>query len=1247
MTRAGPASIGRTRRALVLIACALAALVPQHAFALDPDKAFEHYVSKSWSIQEGLPQISALAIAQDHTGYIWVGTQNGLARFDGVRFTTFTPGSEPALPGIYIRALLVDRDGRVWIGTYKGLAVFERDRFRSIPASDHARYPTLDINALAQTADGRVVAATSGGVFRVDGDHLVEWPQGPRPALSLLPRADGLWVGGNGTVLRLGADKVQEMPLGDRQKAEGVTHLAQAQGRIWAGTTQGLYSRTGDAWVRFEEDAVLARSPVNSILRDRDDNLWVSTNSGFVRLRDGHLAERIDPTSLRAARSVVSSFEDREGNLWLGSQLEGLARVWNGWTRRHGTSTGLNDPIVWSLARAPDGTLWVGGNSGLSTFDGKRFALVVPGSALPNPQAYNLLAEADRIWIGTRHGLAIWHDGKVETPALYAPMASAQINGIRRDRNGDLWFLTTEGLFFQHGPTLRRYGETDGLAEARIRTMLETRAHRVLIGTQSGLFEMHGDRFTPVAGLPPGLDVTTVTELPSGAFVIGVLTESIYVSNGSGWKNIGKEQGLPSDTPFFQTADDRGYLWIGGIRGVERVPVADLERFARGDIRTVRGELLLNERGDRNAGQQGDCCNGAGLSKGFIEGHVLWLPSRDGVVEMDAHGIVKNAVTPAVVIERVHYLDAWHAVGDAAARIELEPRARDVAFDFTALSFQDPPSILMRYRLVGYDRDWHDMEDVTRRSVNYTNLPPGEYTFEVRAANNAGVWSPTTARFAFGIRPWFYETLWFYALLVLLLAALVYAGYRRQRQLHAQQRERLEWQVAERTAELRDEIVERERIQEQLKHQVLHDGLTGLPNRGYLRDRLQRALIHLKRDPGRFCALLFLDVDRFKVINDSLGHLVGDEVLKEVARRLMTCVRGPDLVARLSGDEFAILLEDVPIPATAAKVAQRVLNAFAAPARIDGTDLTLSTSIGVAFGDPRHETADEVLRDADAAMYRAKKGGRGRYEMFDESLQQIAVDVLRLEAELRTALQQDQFEPWFQPIQRLRSGETIGYEALIRWNHPTRGVLGPAQFLKVAEENGSMQAIDWRMFELACGLAARSLAPDTYLAINISPRHFRRAEFGALVLALLERTGLAPRRLLLEITEGSLIEHPEEVRATLEHLRDSGIGAALDDFGTGYSSLSYLHTLPLRTLKIDRAFVAELDKEGKGSTASVVASVLALARALGMNTIAEGIETEAQREALLALGCESGQGYLLGRPAPIGQWNAHEKGSID
>jgi diguanylate cyclase (GGDEF)-like protein len=455
----------------------------------------------------------------------------------------------------------------------------------------------------------------------------------------------------------------------------------------------------------------------------------------------------------------------------------------------------------------------------------------------------------------------------------------------------------------------------------------------------------------------------------------------------------------------------------------------------------------------------------------------------------------------------------------------------------------------------------------------------------------------------------------------------------------------LEHRVQERTQELREEIAERQRIQEQLKHQVMHDALTGLPNRGYMLDRLARVLSRLKREPDRRCALLYLDIDRFKVINDSLGHLAGDEVLREVSKRLLTCVREPDVVARLSGDEFAILLEDVEIPSTAVKVAQRIIQALGKPLQVAGKELEPSASIGIAIGDSRYVVADEVLKDADIALYRAKELGRNRFELFDESLQKSAVNVLNMEGELRLALQHDQFEPYFQPIVRLDSKEIVGFEALIRWNHPTRGVIGPADFLQIAENSGSIEAIDWRMFELSCGLASKLGHSRTFLTINVSPLHFKRVDFDTKLLDLLHRTGLSTARLLTEVTEGSLLDNPERVCATLDRLRTAGVGAALDDFGTGYSSLNYLHKFPLRMLKIDRAFVSELGKGEQNTSATVVAAMLSLARALGMEVVAEGIETQAELDALLAMGCEFGQGYLLGRPAPIEHWLEKQSGA--
>jgi len=447
----------------------------------------------------------------------------------------------------------------------------------------------------------------------------------------------------------------------------------------------------------------------------------------------------------------------------------------------------------------------------------------------------------------------------------------------------------------------------------------------------------------------------------------------------------------------------------------------------------------------------------------------------------------------------------------------------------------------------------------------------------------------------------------------------------------------LERRVAERTQELREQILQRERAQEQLRHQLMHDALTGLPNRSFLRERLDALLTVLRGEPRRRCALLYLDIDRFKVVNDSLGHLAGDEMLKSVAQRLSGCVRSPDMVARLSGDEFAVLLEDIGGRDLALQVAQRILDTLAAPLQVAGREIDPSVSIGIAIGDGNYLVADELLRDADIALYRAKELGRKRFMLFDETLARTAIDVLSMEGDLRTALRNGEFEPYFQPFCRLSDGEIVGYEALVRWNHPREGVLAPASFLRVAQDSGQIEAIDWRVFEAACGAIRRLPQAAPFLTINVSALHLQHADFDRRLVRLLERTGFDPTHLVIEVTEGSLLDDPERVRATLERLRGLGIGAALDDFGTGYSSLSYLHSLPLRMLKIDRSFVHALD-EGMPATTTVVGAILALARALGIQVIAEGIETQAQRSALLRMGCEFGQGYLLGRPAPLEQW---------
>jgi diguanylate cyclase (GGDEF)-like protein len=451
----------------------------------------------------------------------------------------------------------------------------------------------------------------------------------------------------------------------------------------------------------------------------------------------------------------------------------------------------------------------------------------------------------------------------------------------------------------------------------------------------------------------------------------------------------------------------------------------------------------------------------------------------------------------------------------------------------------------------------------------------------------------------------------------------------------------LEQRVEERTEELklanqdlREQIVVREQVESRLKHEAFHDALTGLPNRTSLLKRLKEVLARYRKNPSRLFAVLFIDLDRFKVVNDSVGHLLGDELLIEAGRRIACCVHAPNSIARLGGDEFTILLEDIASVNDAFDVANQVMQALVDPIRLGDKEIYSSASIGVALGHRRYNLPEELLRDADVAMYRAKARGRQRYELFDEQLRLEALNMLDLESDMRRALARNEFEPYLQPIVRLADGAVLGYEALLRWRHASRGLLLPGEFLAVAEESGNVEQIDWQIYEQVFGAISALHESQAYVSINVSARHFRSPNLTANLLDMLNAYRVPPWRIRIEVTEGALLQNPEQACATMLGLRDAGVLTSLDDFGTGYSSLSYLHRFPLHSLKIDRSFVSELRSDLSGSSVAVVRAIRALAGSLGLEVIAEGIETPTQCEALMRLECSIGQGFLFALPRP-------------
>ena len=437
-----------------------------------------------------------------------------------------------------------------------------------------------------------------------------------------------------------------------------------------------------------------------------------------------------------------------------------------------------------------------------------------------------------------------------------------------------------------------------------------------------------------------------------------------------------------------------------------------------------------------------------------------------------------------------------------------------------------------------------------------------------------------------------------------------------------------------------NDMTEVHRKDEHIRHQAFHDALTGLPNRLLLHDRLGHAIEIARREQG-LVALLFLDLDRFKVVNDSLGHDIGDMLLVEITGRLTAALRKSDTIARLGGDEFVVVVSDFEGIGEIAEVAEKIIETVALPLMIRGHDIQVGASIGIALFPRDGDDVTVLMKDADTAMYRAKASGRNTFRFFDAEMDGAAVERLKLEAELRRALEQGEFELYYQPKIDLASGRVSGAEALIRWNSPERGLVPPDVFIPLAEETGLIVGIgDW-VIDQACRQMAdwgRLGVPPVKVAVNVSSRQFLDPSFAEKIAALLGRHRIDPALLEVELTESTVMAEPERAVAQFLHLREVGVSVSVDDFGTGYSSLAYLKRLPLDTIKIDRSFIHQVDSES--DNAAIVRAIIGLGDALGMSTIAEGVETSAEERHLQAAGCNDAQGFRYARPLPADQFAA-------
>ena len=823
----------------------LALLWPPAAVALDPAAKFRDYAVDNWSVDEGLPQVSVLSITQDPIGYIWAGTQSGLARFDGLHFEIFDRRNSDGADPTNAHASLRDRRGRLWFATPAGLVVYENQHFRAV-ATDP---PTKPVHAVVENADGEVWIATPIGVMHLAGDRMVPVDGAGMPAYSLVRDGEDVWVGGVGTVTRFSADGNHRYALPEPGNVQ-VTRLAVADGNVWIGTANGLFllARGAEAPVAQTLDVLAKGLPaetlrVENLYVDRDANLWISTPSTVYRRRPDGEVEVIEGSDFVGDAYVVSAFEDREGNLWFGSRTEGLFRLWNGWARQLGKHEGLIDPLIWSLARDGQGRIVFGSNSNVMRLTGGGMEEVVSTRQIPNLSAYELsYDDRGRLWIGMRSGIALIDRDRIVTPAVFERLARYQVNVIVPQPDGGAWIGSQDGLFRYDGSELRRIPYAAGTPEAPVRAIHIAANGILTVGTEAGIRRLErGELRMPAwARLIEGAYVTSLAAIRPGLLGVTTRDSGIVLMSDDKAIVLDDKSGLPTNNGWvMQVVED--YLYVSTIDGVWRTPIVALPDPADATPGAIVTEKVL---GRRTGMQHIHCCNGGARSRALADGTALWYPAIHGAVRIDTKSIRPPAVAPTVVVERLRHGDHWYRPDEP---IEIDSPRRDVELQFTALSFREPRNVHFRYRLDGYDHDWYDVG--TRRSAFYTNLPPGRYRFLVEARTgdaNAEFGTGGTAdraQLEFRLMPRWFERRSVQGVGVALLMILAAAAPLVLRQRYRRRGQYLESQVAARTHEL----VEANLRQSQA-NRALHDSNTQLATQIEERLAAERTLQHRNQE---------------------------------------------------------------------------------------------------------------------------------------------------------------------------------------------------------------------------------------------------------------------------------------------------------------------------------------------------------------------------------------------------------------
>ena len=964
-----------------------ATLLAGSVLALDSDREISQYNSKTWGVDEQLPQVSVTALAQDSKGYVWIGTQSGIARFNGKEFVSFNRSNTDAFNSNVVKDILIDSQNTLWVLTENGVVFADNTGFKALALDSDVVKP----NNLIEHFQTILIASTSG-LHRIVNGKIEPWLIS-KESFALGHLGEKLYVGGRGhySTIVNGKLSVKQLPVGYQSAI--VNAFAFDSDRVWLATSQGALVVKQDE-IRVPTGlAAINGENVSDLHLDENSILWIAAESRLLRYYQDQL---FNPHEKPSYHRVSKFMQDREGALWFGTSDRGLIRLTDSWSVRFSELQGLKENLIWSVAISSNKDLYVGSQQGIYRYEHHRFNMYLSPEQLINSAAYTLFFDDNyNLWVGTKAGLQLFSTHSKTKQELGRWLAGLQIQAIYRDSLNRLWVGTEQGLFLYDEPGNRflQIGKESNKKNRSFRAIVEF-DNKVYLGTQNGLLVYN--QSTEQLEIADYFNNSFVTSLKviDNLLIAGSYGEGLGVLLDNQWQSLTTQQGLVFESSFSLNAFGDS-LWVSGFDGVYRLYLDSLRDFVARKRQTVNTEPVLKDSGYLAGSQKAYCCNGAGHAKSVKLNDAIWYPTRKGALKLQPDKVIRDLPLVETFIEQIDspdgLVDMYFIDQGIHQYKKREFEARDISFRFNGLTSLDEGLVKYQYRLIGYSKQWKS--NGSDRQVYYTNLPAGNYVFEVKASNREGVWAEQPTSLEFSIKARFHETVVFKLALLIASLILLYLFYLFISARNKNKVEALEQLILKKTEAL---VTANQALAAANKQLTVHsytDPLTGIHNRRYFVKQIVSDISHYVRtstNKQSVSNMVFIlaDIDFFKNINDEYGHYTGDEVLKQVVACLQDSIRDGDYLIRWGGEEFLLALRPDHV-SRVEELCDRLLSTIKNKefTGIEQEKVSLTISLGFSFYPLKQNliskwTWEQAIEIADKALYQAKHSGRNRWVGF-------------------------------------------------------------------------------------------------------------------------------------------------------------------------------------------------------------------------------------------------------------------------